>query len=621
MPFHALALLLALCASYGIAQVAEPPLKPPSEGPLSNKPPPSLPLTHDPVAGVPASGIPLSGVAPTSIPLISPSDTASETEVAATLVVFNSNEPESGELARFYAGKRGIPKEHVVGLECTRSEEIGRDEFDVLIANPLRKLFNTNHWWTLRQDPENPLGVVTSNRIRFVVLMRGMPLKILPATGYAGDKPSGPAAVSSHNEASVDSELSVLGVGAHPISGVLNNPYFRSYSRISDAKHAELAELMLVCRLDAPTPAIVRRMITDSLAAEQSGVKGIAYIDARGTTDSGYEEGDQWLFGIANDARRHGIPVVLDQGPGLYPNTYPMRHAAFYFGWYSESVSGPFLQPDFHFEPGAIAVHIHSFSASTLRDPQRNWCAPLLAAGAAATVGNVYEPYLDLTPHLDILFERLRSGFTFAESAYMSEKVLSWMTTFIGDPLYRPFPSLPGRIHGGTSDEWSAYHDGAVKWYEDRAAGEEALMQAGRALHSGVIFERLGLLDLMVSARAEALEAFEQARKYRTAGGEALVQAGRTLHSGVIFEGLGLLDLTVNARTEALDAFEQARKFYRSPDDILRVAIHQIGVLQGLKRNTESLALARKQIEAFPKSRGIDVVKMLEPTAAPEKHR
>jgi hypothetical protein len=147
------------------------------------------------------------------------------------------------------------------------------------------------------------------------------------------------------------------------------------------------------------------------------------------------------------------------------------------------------------------------------------------------------------------------------------------MSTFIGDPLYRPFPSLPGQIHGGTSDEWSAYHDGAIKWYENRAAG-----------------------------------------------GEALAQAGRTLHSGVIFEGLGLLDLTVNARAEALDAFEQARKFYRTPDDILRVAIHQIGVLQGLKRNTDSLALARKQIEAFPKSRGIDVVKMLEPTAVPEKH-
>jgi hypothetical protein len=70
--------------------------------------------------------------------------------------------------------------------------------------------------------------------------------------------------------------------------------------------------------------------------------------------------------------------------------------------------------------------------------------APLVTRGAAATTGNVYEPYLDLTPHLDVLNERLLQGFTFAESVYMSLKVLSWMTTVVGDPLYRPFAGTQG---------------------------------------------------------------------------------------------------------------------------------------------------------------------------------
>ena len=141
----------------------------------------------------------------------------------------------------------------------------------------------------------------------------------------------------------------------------MNNPYFRSFSPIADARRPEL---MLVCRLDAPTPEIVRRMITDSLAAEQQGLAGFAYVDARGITEAGYIEGDNWLFALANTARRRGTPVVLDNGPGLFPEAYPMTRAALYFGWYAENISGPFVRPDFRFARGAVAVHIHSFSAS-----------------------------------------------------------------------------------------------------------------------------------------------------------------------------------------------------------------------------------------------------------------
>jgi hypothetical protein len=298
-------------------------------------------------------------------------------------------------------------------------------------------------------------------------------------------------------------------------------------------------------------------------------VHGFAYVDARGITDPGLVEGDQWLFDLSNDARRHGIPVVLDTGPGLFPETYPMRKAAFYFGWYTEHVAGPFVRPEFRFEPGAIAVHIHSFSALTLRDPLKNWCGPLLTAGAAATVGSVYEPYLDLTPHLDILFNRLRSGFTFAESGYMSERVLSWMTTFIGDPLYRPFPVLPGAANGG-EDEWSAYAVGAEKWFANPKDGTEMLEQSGKKLHSGMIFEALGLLQL-----------------------------------------------TANAPDWALEAFRQARKLYKDPGDVIRVCVHEIGVLHGLNRGPEALALAKSEIAAFPGNPHLEVLKMLEPQAVP----
>src|SRR4029450_12276497 len=121
-----------------------------------------------------------------------------------------------------------------------------------------------------------------------------------------------------------------------------------------------------------------------------------------------------------------------------------------------------FTESDFRFVPGAVAVHIHSFSAATLRDPNANWVAPLLAKGAAASLGNVYEPYLQLTANLDIFNDRLLRGFTLAESAYMSHRGLSWMSVVVGDPLYRPYASWSQldskKDVSKTASSWKMYH-------------------------------------------------------------------------------------------------------------------------------------------------------------------
>src|SRR5260370_31823307 len=102
---------------------------------------------------------------------------------------------------------------------------------------------------------------------------------------------------------------------------------------------------------------------------------------------------------------------------------------------------GTFCTTGVSFFSGRNRSHIHSFSAMTLHDPNANWVAPLLSRGAAASLGNVYEPYLRLTAHLNIFNDHLLNGFTFAESAYSSIEVLSWMSVMVGDPLYRPYAS------------------------------------------------------------------------------------------------------------------------------------------------------------------------------------
>jgi hypothetical protein len=203
------------------------------------------------------------------------------------------------------------------------------------------------------------------------------------------------------------------------------------------------------------------------------------------------------------------LPVVIDRRDACFPEGYPMRRAAAYFGWYADHVSGPMAQGRNCFVPGAVAVHLHSFSAATLRDPARHWCGPLLAAGAAATAGSVYEPYLTMTPHLDVFWERLRAGYTFAESGWMSERALSWMTTFVGDPLYRPFPEHPTKP---LQDEWAAYAEGARLWQGDSAAGAAFLREGARKKGSGMMLEALGLLQKQAGESEAALESWGRAR-------------------------------------------------------------------------------------------------------------
>jgi uncharacterized protein (TIGR03790 family) len=488
-------------------------------------------------------------------------------DAAATLVIYNQNDKDSGELARFYAEKRGIAKERVLGLRCAKTEEITRDDYDRTIAEPVRKAMTANFWWKLAA-PGNPLGPIEANKIRFIALMRGMPLKIAEHPKYPGDSPNGPAPVGAVNAAAVDSELSVLGLNSRQISGAIVNPYFRGYS--SALEFANPA-MMLVCRLDGPTPEIVRRMITDSLAAEKDGLAGLAYVDARNIAQEGYTEGDKWLYDLAKEARRRGTPVVLDNGPDLFPEAYPMSQAALYFGWYTEHAAGPFVRPNFRFARGAVAIHIHSFSGFTVRDPIRNWVAPLLSAGAAATIGNVYEPYLALTPHLDVFHARLRAGFTFAESAYMSMRALSWMTTFVGDPLYRPYKGVLNLEELPAKGEWAEYRKGAQLWLSTN----------------------------------------------RPTGDAFLRDAGKRLKSGVIMEGLGLLQASADDYAAALASYKLAREYYGATEDAMRVAVHEVFILRGEGRHIEAMTIAHGAANAVPKSPAGDMLKQLAAPPAP----
>jgi len=488
----------------------------------------------------------------------------------ATIVVFNKNAPESAGLAKFYAQKRSIQADHLIALDCSIDEEISRDQYDSTIADPLRETMKQRAWWrTLGSGGQEK---VMNSTIRFVAVIKGVPLKIRQATGYVGDV-AGAAPIGTRNDASVDSELAVLGLYTRAISGALNNPYYRDFRSIMEFSDAPI---LLVCRLDAPSAEVVRRMIDDSINTERSGLWGRAFIDGAHNTDGGREIGDKWMSDTVLQMHKAGIPAVFDDTPQLFPDGYPITDCALYYGWYSDHLAGAFASPDFRFLPGAIAVHIHSYSASTLRDPNANWCAPLLLRGAAATCGNVYEPYLQLTTQVDLLNDRLLHGFTLAESAYMATRVLSWMSVVIGDPLYRPYVNWSQiearREVTRAALPWKQYHDLAVQ-----------------------------------NAAKPAPEFRLLARQLAT----------RT-RNGAIIEDLGAMEAREGGYPAATALFSLARSTYAKREDILRVVLEECDAWIKFNKPKRALDLARSVSRVVSDSPTLPLLRKIEQDLAPK---
>jgi hypothetical protein len=234
---------------------------------------------------------------------------------------------------------------------------------------------------------------------------------------------------------------------------------------------------------------------------------------------------------------RDGWTVKFDDHPDVLPPTDPCNQVALYLGWYTSNVSGPWATPPDRFVRGAIAYHLHSFSANTVRDAGSNWVGPFIAHGAAATMGTVYEPSLGLTPYLDIFTKRILAGDSFAEAAYASERGLSWMVTVVGDPLYRPFRQPLGEALADAKFPHTEHDDWLV------------LQQLQRDLVAGRTDKRASVIE----------------QRLDVPGASAVAE-----------EGLGDLLLKLHEPLTGVDiekAYRQALLDYTAPIDQIRVGL------------------------------------------------
>jgi len=361
----------------------------------------------------------------------------------SVVVVYNTKVKDSEGVARHYAARRIVPKANLVGLPMPTGEEISREEFNTQLRQPLLAELEK------RGLMKYANGRVVGSKLRYVTLCYGVPLKIRRDPNLKEEGADQlPEQLRGRNEAAVDNELALLPrmkVAPTLLTGAVGNPFYNARN-VFDLHSTN--GILMVGRLDGPTPAIAKRLVDYAINAETNGYWGRAYFDLRGIKSGDYQAADEAMRRAAKTARAYGMDVVIDEQEATFDRGFPLSHAGLYVGWYSQDPTGPFAIKKAEFLPGAIAYHLHSLSAATVRAEDKHWVGPLLSMGATATLGCVYEPYVSWTPEMDIFVERLLlRGFSLGEAAYAAQKTLSWMTTVVGDPMYRPCARHPQKLH------------------------------------------------------------------------------------------------------------------------------------------------------------------------------
>ncbi len=360
-----------------------------------------------------------------------------DTAAARVLLLANSDDPDSVRVARHYAEVRGVPGENIVALKMPLTETISWSEFVATVWQPLLDELVRAQWveaipMSLTDAAGRRKYAVSGHRIAALVVCRGVPLKIAhdPAL-FVETPPFTSKAEFRTNAGAVDSELSLLAQPNYPINAFVPNPLFQN-DRPTRFDRAQVVE---VARLDGPTVGDALALVDRAVAAERFGLIGRAYVDLGGI----HPDGDRWLEAVARQLDLLSFDLSVDREPATMPATARCDAPVLYFGWYAGDITGPFALPGFQFPPGAIALHIHSYSARTLHSTTAGWTGPLIGHGATATVGNVFEPYLELTHRPDLLLRALARGATLGEAAYYAMPAMSWQAILVGDPLYRPF--------------------------------------------------------------------------------------------------------------------------------------------------------------------------------------
>ncbi|MFI5385589.1 MAG: TIGR03790 family protein [Fimbriimonadales bacterium] len=323
------------------------------------------------------------------------------------LVVYNANSGASREIANYYVAARRIPQANLISITCPDGEEISEADFHATIEAPIQRRIQSN-----------------PNRIDFIVLDKGIPIRISDGQRY-----------------SVDAWIAAAGLPITPIADLTpesleksQNPYFKSTEPFSSKRFG----FYLVTRLDGYTVEDCKSLVDRSIKAKPE--RGpFLFVEAGNRKDGSYGAVQAGLERAAQLLSVRGYGAELDKSESF---AAPEERLAGYTSWGSNDAAFDVNRyRKLRFKPGALCETFVSTSGRTFSPTLggQSLIADLIAGGATGAKGYVSEPFAFALAKPDILFDRYTRGSNLAESFYAASQYLKWKDIVIGDPLCAPY--------------------------------------------------------------------------------------------------------------------------------------------------------------------------------------
>lgn len=348
--------------------------------------------------------------------------------------VYNTNDPDSLEVAQYYRDRREIPNANLIGLTITvptqgatgtTCEAVTLDEADYLyqIENPLL---------TALEDLGADFDTDGTSPIWVIILGYGIPL----AYNDGGET------------IAISSRLHRLG---HSVSHKFPNHTYDRRGSFTFFDSADATELFITAVLDGPTKEAVKKLIDRSLGVDnQSFITGDLFIDPYGrkiAADDLQYQADILDF-IDDEVSELGLTSQLTvdiDDPYQEPTVSYFSHDSFYWGWFNPTYSRQlFLQQNerrvfLYNADDRSACNIHYYDNGSPFDVNGSdfWCniAINIEPGYASCAGSIDDPGADAFLRPTPFFQALHQGATLGEAYLFASKYVSWKTVLIGDPL------------------------------------------------------------------------------------------------------------------------------------------------------------------------------------------
>jgi len=301
-------------------------------------------------------------------------------------------------------------------------------------------------------------GVPLKNTIKYVVLCKGIPIRIQSRIDGSGigfysrwNVALDPLLCYLNQE---DQQFSILNLfntsySNHPNpyryqDPLLNFSYrFQSHQFPIDGTNLKLS--YLVSRLDGLTQDKVIDLINNSKNADHSG-SGTFIFDSHPFTNPSLNSYNQILESAHNILISLGFNSVYDNySPDpIYTSTNPILG---YISWgvHSGLPTGYVLDNlSFTFKPGAIVNTLESFNGSTMglkysdrniRRAGQGLISEFIYAGSSSGPCHTWEPYLSMAVRVNYTYTKYAMGYNLVDAIYLGMPTLGWQNVVIGDPL------------------------------------------------------------------------------------------------------------------------------------------------------------------------------------------